>query len=104
MSSDVSCLTWGGGLRLTGNQPGPFYFISNFHASKIALQFFNTYHQEIAISEAVSGRVVAVVVVVRELFSLVTSAICVRRVRGYEDCLPHDKFFVYCCVLTTVNS
>ena len=38
----------------------------------------------------VSGRVV--VVVVRELFSLVTSAICVR-IRGYEDCLPHDSGF-----------
>ena len=40
----------------------------------------------------VSGRVVAVVVVVRELFSLVASAICVR-VRGYEDCFPHDSSF-----------
>ena len=93
MSCDVSCLTLGGGggggLRLTGNQPGPFYFISNFHASKIALQFFNTYHQEIAVAR-VSGRVV--VVVVRELFSLVTSAICVR-IRGYEDCFPHDSSF-----------
>ena len=32
-----------------------------------------------------------IVVVVRELFSLVTSAICVW-VRGYDDCLPHDVF------------
>ena len=34
---------------------------------------------------------------VRELFSLVTSAICVRirgsQVRGYEDCLPHVSSF-----------
>ena len=36
----------------------------------------------------VSGRVV----VVRELVCLVTSAICMR-VRGYEDCLPHDSIF-----------
>ena len=44
----------------------------------------------------VSTRVIVVVVVVRELFSLVTSAICVRiRGRGqrYEDCLPHDSSF-----------
>ena len=33
-----------------------------------------------------------VVVVVRELFSLVMSAICVR-IRGYEDCLPHGSSF-----------
>ena len=31
-------------------------------------------------------------VVVRELFSLVTSAICVR-IRGYEDCLLHGSSF-----------
>ena len=48
--------------------------------------------REIIIIARVSGRVVVVVVVVRELFSLVTSAICVR-VRGYEDCLPHDSSF-----------
>ena len=44
----------------------------------------------ITVLARVSGRVV--VVVVRELFSLMTSAICVR-VRGYEDCLPHDSSF-----------
>ena len=33
-----------------------------------------------------------VVVVVRELFSLATSAICVQ-IRGYEDCLPHGSSF-----------
>ena len=52
----------------------------------------------------VSGRVV--VVVVRELFSLVTSAICVR-IRGQRLRRLFTtwlKFFVYCCVLTTVNS
>ena len=41
-------------------------------------------------------RVSTRVVVVRELFSLVTSAICgvsEVEVRGYEDCLPHDSSF-----------
>ena len=45
----------------------------------------------------VSTRVVVVVVVVRELFSLVTSAfLCAdqrSQVRCYEDCLPHDSVF-----------
>ena len=54
----------------------------------------------------VSTRVV--VVVVRELFSLVMSAICVR-IRGRGQRLRRLfttwlKLFVYCCVLTTVNS
>ena len=56
----------------------------------------------------VSTRAVVVVVVVRELFSLVTSSICVR-IRGRGQRLRRLftwwlKFFVYCCVLTTVNS
>ena len=43
-----------------------------------------------------------VVVVVRELFSLVTSAICVR-IRGHWSEVT-KLVFVYCCILTTVDS
>ena len=58
--------------------------------------------------DRVSTRVVVVVVVVRELFSLVTSVIC-GRIRGRGQRLRRLfttwlKIFVYCCVLTTVNS
>ena len=49
-----------------------------------------------------------VVVVVRELFSLMTSVICAR-IRGDRSEVlklftTWLKFFVYCCVLTTVGS
>ena len=59
--------------------------------------------------ERVSTRVVEVVVVVRELFSLVTSANCVR-IRGDRSEVTKLfttwlKFFVrFCCVLTVVGS
>ena len=54
----------------------------------------------------VSTRVV--VVVVRELFSLVTSAICVR-IGGHRSEVTRIVYhmapvFVYCCILTTVDS
>ena len=39
------------------------------------------------------ARVSGWVVVVREQFFLVTSAICVR-IRGHKDCLPHDSRFL----------
>ena len=47
-------------------------------------------------------------VVVRELFSLVTSAICVRN-RGHRSEVTRivyhmAQIFIYCCVLTTVDS
>ena len=44
----------------------------------------------------VSGRVVVVVVVVRELFSRDVCDLCADQrseFRGYEDCLPHDSSF-----------
>ena len=52
--------------------------------------------------------VVVVVVVVRELLSLVTSAICVR-IRGHRSEVTRTVYhmaqvFVYCCVLTTLDS
>ena len=54
----------------------------------------------------VSTRVV--VVVVRELFSLVMSAICVR-IRGHRSEVTRIVYhmapvFVYCCILTTMDS
>ena len=42
-----------------------------------------------------------VMVVVRELLSLVTSVICVW-IRGYEDCLPHGSDF--CLLLCIYHS
>ena len=56
--------------------------------------------------ERVSTRVT--VVVVRELFSLLTSAICVR-VRGHRSEVMKIVYhmvhlFVYCCILSTVDS
>ena len=58
--------------------------------------------------ERVSTRMVVVVVVVRELFSLVTSAMCVR-IRGHRSGVTRTvyhvaHFFVYCCILTTMHS
>ena len=58
--------------------------------------------------ERVSALVVVVVVVVRELFSLVLSAICVR-IRGHRSEVTKivyhvAQLFIYCCILTTVNS
>ena len=63
---------------------------------KIILKKLSVDHRIFQALVRVSTRVVVVVVVVRELFSLVMSAICVRiRGRGqrYEDCLPHDSSF-----------
>ena len=56
----------------------------------------------------ISKRVRTRVVVVRELFSLVTSAICLR-IRGYGSEVTRivyhiAQIFVYCCVLTTMDS
>ena len=53
----------------------------------------------------VSTRVI--VVVVRELFSFMTSAICVQ-IRGHRSEVMKRftawlTFFVYCCILTTVG-
>ena len=57
--------------------------------------------------ERVSTWVVVVVVVVRELFSIVTSAICVL-IRGHRPDVTrivyrNDQVFVYCCILITVD-
>ena len=64
------------------------------------------YHHYAVVIERVSTRVV--VVVVRELLSLVTSAICVR-IRGHRSEVTRIVYhmaqvFVYCCVLTTLDS
>ncbi len=67
------------------------------------------YHHYALVIERVSTRVVVVlVVVVRELLSLVTSAICVR-IRGHRSKVTRIVYhmaqvFVYCCVLTTLDS
>ena len=58
--------------------------------------------------ERVSTRVVVVMVVVSELFSHVTSAICVR-IKGHRSEVTRIVYhmaqvFVYCCALTTVDS
>ena len=65
-------------------------------------------HHKLLLLARVSTRVVVVVVVVRELFSLVTSAICVR-IRGHGSEVMRIVYhmapvFVYCCILTTVDS
>ena len=59
----------------------------------------------IRLIERVSTRVVVVVVVVRELFSLVTSAMCVQ-IRSHMSEVTRIVYhtapvFVYCCILTT---
>ena len=64
--------------------------------------------QRISQLESVSARVVVVVVVVRELFSFVLSAICVRT-RGLRSEVTKivyhmAQLFVYCCILITVDS
>ena len=66
------------------------------------------YHHYAVVIERVSTRVVVVVVVVRELLSLVTSAICVR-ISGHRSEFTRIVYhmaqvFVYCCVLTTLDS
>ena len=66
------------------------------------------YHHHALVTERVSTRVVVVVVAVRELLSLVTSAICVR-IRGHRSEVTRIVYhmaqvFVYCCVLTTLDS
>ena len=58
--------------------------------------------------EKVSTSVVVVMVVVMELFSLVTSAICVW-IRGHRSEVTMIVYhmaqvFVYCCILTTGDS
>ena len=62
-------------------------------------------HPHSVIVERVSTWVV--VVVIRELFSLVTSVICVR-IRGHRSEVKRIVYhiaqvFVYCCILTTVD-
>ena len=57
--------------------------------------------------ERVSTQVAVVVVVVRELFSLVMSAICVW-IRGRKSAVMRIVYhmapvFIYCCILTTVD-
>ena len=66
------------------------------------------YHHYALVIERVSTRLVVVVVVVRGLLSLVTSAICVR-IRGHRSEVTRIVYhmaqvFVYCCVLTTLDS
>ena len=65
-----------------------------------------SYLGRFSILERVSTRVT--VAVVRELFSLLTSTICVR-VRGQRSEVMRIIYhmvhlFVYCCILTTVDS
>ena len=67
-----------------------------------------SYRNGFVILKWVRTRVEVVMVVVRELFSLVTSAICVR-IRGHglevTRIVYHiAQFFVHCCVLTTEDS
>ena len=65
-------------------------------------------HKHSPTLERVSSRVVVVVVVIRKLFSLVTSVISVQ-IRGHRSEVTRivyhtTQVFIYFCILTTVDS